>query len=70
MKQIKNRDKFGHRAHLFFNNSYTHKTFCRGLLSISINIFMMVYIYSNLKKWIEMEDDSIQSIIKRIDTND
>ena len=65
MKIIKRRDKFGHPAQLQFNNegSY-HNTVFGGLVSIAINIFMIVFVYFLIKKWIGKEDDFNSTVVK------
>ena len=70
MEFIKKRDKFGHQVQFKFDNGNSHNTLCGGLLSICVNIFMLAYVLSNVKKWILMEDDSIQTIVKQIEPKD
>ena len=63
-------DKFGHQPHFNFSYSNTHNTLLGGIFSICINLFMVVFIAYNLKKWINMEEDYIHNIVKQIDSQD
>ena len=58
MKFIKGRDKFGHPAQFLFNKGSHHNTFCGGLISMGIILFIMIYVLENVTKWIGMNDDS------------
>ena len=71
MKFIKSLDKFGHPVQFQFNNKgNTHKTFCGGLVSLAIILFMITYVYFQSKKWLLKEDDSISSYTKYVDPDD
>ena len=63
--KIKETDKFGHEIVLNFNNKGNfHNTFFGGLLSILVNIFVLIYIQSLIRKVVFYEDDSIITVTK------
>jgi hypothetical protein len=62
---IRNRDMFGHRVELNFNNQgSSHKTLCGGIGSIMLQTLMMVFVNLNVKKLFLQEDDNLKSITK------
>ena len=68
---IKNHDKFGHEINLNFNNKDNiHRTFVGGLVSILVNILMIVYILTLVRKLIFYEDDSLLTVTKYTDPLD
>ena len=53
MKFLKRQDKFGHQIIFNFNKQgHTHKTVFGGIFSIFISIFMVLYVYLLVVKWI------------------
>ena len=63
--KIKELDKFGHEIVLNFNNKGNyHNTLLGGLLSIFVNIFILIYIWSLINKVIFFQDDTLLTVSK------
>lgn len=61
---IKNRDFFGQKIELNFNNKgHVHNTFCGGIVGILIELLMGLYIALLIKKTVLNEADSIKSVL-------
>jgi hypothetical protein len=60
---IRSQDFFGHKVELNFNKKGSaHNTMFGGIVSIFVEMFIIVFIYVNLKKLILKEDDTLKSV--------
>ena len=63
--KIKEQDKFGHEIVLNFNKKGNyHNTLFGGLLSILVNIFILIYIWTLINKVVFFQDDSLLTVSK------
>ena len=63
--KIKALDKFGHQIVLNFNKEGNyHKTLFGGLLSILVNLFVLIYIWTLINKVLFYQDDTILTVSK------
>jgi hypothetical protein len=68
---IRNRDMFGYRVELNFNEKgSTHKTLCGGLVSIFVMAILMIFVLYDAKKMLLEEDDTLRSMINDQDLED
>ena len=68
INKIKEYDKFGHEVVLNFNNKGNyHNTFCGGLVSMLVNVIVLIYIWTLVKKLVFYEDDTLLTVTKYVD---
>ena len=70
-KLIRNQDYFGHKIQLSFKKrGNEHKTLAGGIFSCVVKIMMAVYIGILIKRMVRYEDDTINSALNKLNSQD
>ena len=65
LNKFKDIDKFGHKVELNFDRKGSeHKTVIGAIFSVLVNVLMLVYVVSLVKKLVYNGDDSISLVTK------
>lgn len=71
MKQfIKNQDYFGRPVHLLLDGDSSHNTFCGGLMSLLLKLFMLGLTVYKIYVMITYSNDNITTMLQENNSND
>ena len=69
--KLRSNDMFGHTINLNFNKEGdSHQTTLGGFFSVFIRIFMVIYVWMNIKKMLLHEDDSTYTEASPLDLDE